>query len=84
MISEMAQADRAVCNCSFIVVCARSEELGLLEVGGFQKVPSSDCSCGRGNGSPAHTLKNSALVGWEPGGGGGAGAGGFCPGGDVF
>lgn len=41
----MAHPDKAVCNCLFIVVCARSDKLGLVEVGGFQKVLSSDCLC---------------------------------------
>lgn len=41
----MAHPDKAVCNRLFIVVCARSDKLGRVEVGGFQKVLSSDCLC---------------------------------------
>lgn len=67
----MAHPDRAVCNCLFRVVCAGSDKLGLVEVGGFQKVPSSDCLCDQ---ETDHRL-------WR---GGRSGVGGLCPWIDVL
>lgn len=74
---------RAVCNCLFIVVWARSDKLGLVEglgVGGFLKVPSvggsqAETWWGQEAGCLAHIFRRMGVERDEPERFGGTGAG---------